>query len=209
MRKEDPATYNPHSNDQLQDASLFVQIGAGDETAFASFYRQMVPQLRPFIFSITRSESLVEEVIQECFLRFWLNRDKLGGIADPKAWLFKITANVCYTLFRRSLTEKKALNIVEERAGSSNTETSELLHLNFLKAALQQGIQQLSPQRRKIYMMSREWGYNAEQIAAELGLSVQTVRNTLTASLESLRSHLARQGYTLSISILALLIFKR
>ncbi|WP_350340289.1 sigma factor-like helix-turn-helix DNA-binding protein [Paraflavitalea speifideaquila] len=59
-----------------------------------------------------------------------------------------------------------------------------------------------------MYLLNREQGFTADEIAAQLGLSVQTVRNTLTASLEFLRGHLAKQGYTISISILSLLLFK-
>ena len=186
------------------DTSLFTRIAAGDEDAFADFYRQLVPQLRPFIFSITGSDMMVDEVIQESFLRFWLNRDKLPGIDDPKAWLFRITGNICYSLFQRSLTERKALDKVGQQATYAHSDTSDLLQLNFLKTALQQGVQQLSPQRKKIYCLNREQGLTPDEIANQLNLSVQTVRNTLSASLEFLREHLSRQGYT--ISVLAVLI---
>ncbi|WP_276485463.1 RNA polymerase sigma factor [Paraflavitalea pollutisoli] len=202
----DEATFTPsETSELLTDYSLFTGIAAGDEQAFASFYRQMVPQLRPFIFSITHSDAQVEEVIQESFLRFWLNRDKIPGLTNPRAWLFKITANLCYSLFQRSVTERKALQAVGRQAEEANSETADLIQLNFLKAALQQAVLQLSPQRRKIYLMNREQGLTADQIAVQLGLSVQTVRNTLSASLEFLRSQLNRQGYTVTILVILLL----
>ncbi|WP_315815452.1 RNA polymerase sigma factor [Paraflavitalea speifideaquila] len=109
----------------------------------------MVPQLRPFIYSITHADQLVEEVIQEAFLRCWLNRDKLPGFTNPRAWLFRITGNICYSLFQRSLVEKKALDVVGEQAGEMHTETTDLIQVKFLKAALQEAIQQLSPQRKR------------------------------------------------------------
>jgi RNA polymerase sigma-70 factor (ECF subfamily) len=191
----------------LADDSLPGRIAAGDEEAFAHFYRAMVPQLRPFIYSITASDALVEEVIQESFLRFWLNRDKLPGILDPKAWLFKITANICYTLFQRAVTEKKALNVVEERLDVRNPEATERVQLSFLKIALQEGVSRLSPQRKKVYQLSREQGLSIAEIADHLDLSIQTVRNTLSASLESLREHLARQGYSISLITFVLILF--
>jgi RNA polymerase sigma-70 factor (family 1) len=194
------------SNDvPLSDGSLIIKIAAGEEEAFAQFYRAMVPQLRPFIYSITRSDAVVEEVIQESFLRFWLNRDKLPGIQDPKAWLFRITANICYTLFQRSVTEKKALDVVEERLSFHHQEATDLVQLNFLKTALREGVSRLSPQRKKIYQLSREQGLSISEIAEHLDLSMQTVRNTLSASLESLREHLSRQGYSISLITFVLL----
>jgi RNA polymerase sigma-70 factor (ECF subfamily) len=205
---EEAVTSPEHTNDIVPDTLLFARIAAGDEGAFALFYRQMVPQLRPFIYSITHADLLVEEVIQEAFLRCWLNRDKLPGLSNPRAWLFRITGNICYSLFQRSLVEKKAMDVVGTQATGPDTGTTDLIQVKFLKAALQEAIQQLSPQRKKIYLLNREQGFTADEIAAQLGLSVQTVRNTLTASLEFLRSRLAKQGYTISISILSLLIFK-
>lgn len=198
---EDPQRHPP------PDPLLFSAIAAGDEAAFGVFYRDMVPRMRPFIFSITRSDALVEEVIQESFLRCWLNRDKLPGLDDPRAWLFKVTANICYNLFQRSLTERKVLDAVGQPDNAAAAGAAERVQYNFLKAALQQGIDQLSPQRRKVFLLNREQGLRAEEIAARLGLSVQTVRNTLSASLEALREHLNRQGYT--VSVIALLFLTR
>lgn len=192
-------TYEDPQYSPLHDPALFTRIAAGDEAAFALFYQDMVPRMRPFIFSITRSEALVDEVIQESFLRCWLNRDKLPGLDDPRAWLFKVTANICYSLFQRSVTERKALHSAGAQATATHTDTSEFIQVRFLRETLLQGIRQLSPQRKKIYLLNREEGLSAEEIAERLGLSVQTVRNTLSASLESLRTHLARKGYTLSL----------
>lgn len=203
----DEATISLTRNSGLPaDPSLFTRIAAGDEEAFGAFYRQLVPQLRPFIFSITQSDMMVDEVIQESFLRFWLNRDKLPGIKDPKAWLFKITGNICYSLFQRSLTERKVLDRVGLQTTLVHSDTTDLLQLNFLKTALQQGVQLLSPQRKKIYCLNREQGLSPDEIASQLNLSVQTVRNTLSASLEFLRDHLSRQGYT--ISVITVLFFR-
>ena len=59
---------------------LFRLTAEGDEKAFTDLFNLFLPKLYPFILKLTRSESVVEEIIQETFIKVWLNRDKLAEI---------------------------------------------------------------------------------------------------------------------------------
>jgi len=72
---------------QYTDSQLFSRIAAGDEEAFATLFHRYTPQLSPFLVSIVKSEADAREILQETFLKCWLNRDKLDGVDNPGAWL--------------------------------------------------------------------------------------------------------------------------
>ena len=183
-----------------------LRISEGDETAFAEFYRALVPQLLPYIRSLVRTDAVADEVIQETFLRVWLSRDRLSAVQNPRGWVFRIASNLCYTHVRRAITER---NIV---AGfEKNEEAEDVAHkvqAGELLRLIHEAIKGMPPQRRKIYRLSRERGLSINEIAEELHISRSTVKNTISSSLDDIRSYLSRHGYTLPVMILMILVYR-
>ena len=86
---------------------LFRRISEGDEEAFGILFRHSVSALYPFILRMVKQQAAAEEVVQASFLRVWLSRDKLPGVEQPRAWLYKVVANECYTWMRKEAREMK------------------------------------------------------------------------------------------------------
>jgi RNA polymerase sigma-70 factor (ECF subfamily) len=172
---------------------LFRLTAEGDEKAFADLFNLFLPKLYPFILKLTRSESVVEEIIQETFIKVWLNRDKLAEMENPGGWVFTVASNKCYDHLRaRALKDKLFVSAADEPAGSNFTH--EWLDLKELKRLIQLAVNDLPEQRKKIYLMSRDQGKTIPEIADDLQLSPHTVKNTLVSSLKAIRDYLARHG---------------
>ncbi len=76
------------------NANELPLIADGDEQAFYKFYTHYAGLLRPFLLSYTRSQTDVEDIIQETFVRVWLNRDRLHEIENLPGWLYRIASRV-------------------------------------------------------------------------------------------------------------------
>lgn len=184
----------PHPT--YQEKELLLLTSQGDEQAFERLFNQYVPILQPYLLEMLKSPQAVEDAIQNTFLRIWLQRDKLIDVEFPKTWISRIAINECLNMLRRQQTEKKVLDKWQETAAhSAGIETDIQYHQT--AALVQQAIGNLSPQRRKIYELSRVEGKAVSDIAEELGLSVQTVKNTLGTCLELIREHLRSHGITI------------
>lgn len=174
-------------NEQL----LFRLVAEGDEKAFSSLFNLFLPKLYPLILKLTRSESVVEEIIQETFIKVWLNRDKLSGMENPGGWLYTVAANKCYDHLRtRALNDKLFVSTTAADPGGANT-THEWLGLREVKRLIALAVNDLPEQRKKIYLMSRNEGKTIPEIADTLQLSPHTVKNALVAALKSIREYLA------------------
>lgn len=192
----------------FDEVALALKVAEGDETAFTELYRMYIPLLTPFIYGITKSEIMVDEIVQETFLRLWMSRDKLSEIKNPRGWIFRITANICYTYLKRLILERDIVKSMEIQHSADDITGAENVDVKMLMQEIKNAVNALPPVRKNIYRMSREQGMTISEISAALNLSSQTVKNTLTTSLQSIRQHLQRKGYTISIFYILISILK-
>jgi RNA polymerase sigma-70 factor (family 1) len=182
-----------------EERLLLKQIAEGDEQAFAVLFYRYLPVLQPFALKFTKSADAAEEIIQDTFLRVWLNREKLEDIENVKAWLYKYASNECLNYLRKELKQAKAIdNLGIDHPRQSNN-TIDTINLNEINYLVQQAVDKLPGQRKRIYQMSRTEGMNIPEIAAALNLSPNTIKNALVISLKTIREHLNKHGIALSI----------
>jgi RNA polymerase sigma-70 factor (family 1) len=181
-----------------QEKELFARIAKGDEAAFALLFNLYLPKLYPFIIKFTRSEQAALEVVQETFIRVWLNRDKLGEIENPGGWLYKVASNECHTYARKMALHAKFSWPLTTELGTAIA-TEDWLDLKQLNHLISEAVDKLPPQRKMIYHMSRNEGKSIPEIATALGISPNTVKNALVASLKFIREYLVKCGISLSI----------
>ena len=76
-----------------------------------------------------------------------------------------------------------------------------------LEKLYNQKLTELSPQRQKVFRMSREENMTYPQIAKRLDLSVNTVENYMVASLSFFRKHLKEYTDQIVLLVITLLFF--
>lgn len=187
-----------------KEKELLIAIADGDEKAFALLYQQYYNQLSGFLQKFLLSETAAKDILQEAFLRVWLNRDKLPGIDNFSAWLYKVVSTENLTHFRKELRSKtkisnyaQAMELKEqELQHSTSAEFSEI------KTLIAAAIASMPEQRKRIYLLSRDKGYKPAEIAGLLGVSQPTVYNTLSAALKQIREYLSDAGYSIPLSVL-------
>lgn len=180
--------HQPYSENEL-----LQRIAEGDEKAFADLLRNIVPYLEGMLLKVVKQEHAVKEIMQETFVRIWLNREKLPSLEKPMPWIKRVALNEAFTWLNKNATRAKILNDLPADAGMPDTVFEQLM-LKETQAILQQAISELPPQRKRIYLMSRGQGMKPAQIARELQLSEGYVKNVLTAALDFLRQRLLRAG---------------
>ncbi|GEP96111.1 RNA polymerase sigma factor [Chitinophaga cymbidii] len=178
------------------ERALFLQVAEGDEAAFRELFHIYTPLLRPLIYKLTKTEHVIEDILQEVFFSIWMSRAQLPAIENPRSWILKIAFHDCFGYLRKAA--------VRNRQGPAATEVFEDTKLEFRETArlVQEAVAQLPPQARKVYLLSRQEGMKLTEIAEELQLSLQTVKNTLSRALKSIRGYLASRGVFLPLLLL-------
>jgi RNA polymerase sigma-70 factor (family 1) len=187
------------------DRELFLQIANGDEMAFREIFNKFGPVLHRFALNIIKNEAIAREIVQEVFLKVWLKRESLPVIEKPASWLYRVASNLSLTHLRRQHIEEKVLNSIQEKELFHENPILNDLSAKHLQGVINQAVYELPPQRQRIFRMSKESGLSRKEIARELDLSENTVRNQLAISLRSIQSFIQRDSDNF-ISILFILI---
>ncbi|MFB6454233.1 RNA polymerase sigma-70 factor [Chitinophaga sp. Hz27] len=190
--------------DTAQAKILFKQIAAGNETAFEELFHLYAPKILPVITSVVKTDEPQKDILQEIFLGLWLSRDKLDTIETPHNWIFRMVYHRCYSWLQRQGVRTKASEQLGHLQVAVSNDTEEDLALSETRNLLQQAVNLLPPQARRIYQLSRETDMKIADIASQLSISNQTVKNSLVRSLRFIREYLAMHGIVLPIILLTL-----
>jgi RNA polymerase sigma factor, sigma-70 family len=185
-----------HSIPPYREKDDLLLIAEGDEQAFYRFYTHYAGLLRPFLAQFTRSQTDVEDILQETFIRVWLNRDRLSTIENMRAWINRIASNVYLDHVEREIKrrERKA-SFGEALYQSGLSHSAERTHLLDLHHQIRKAMENLTEQKKRVFRMNRELDMKPAQIAAKLNMPVGTVKNQLSAALAEIRKHLLANGY--------------
>jgi len=175
---------------QYTDHELFHRIARGDETAFGELFRRYDRRIYPFVLKMIRTTALAEEITHEIFIKIWQHREKLEAIDNPEAYIFTIAARHTLDQIRRQLNESRMLQRLSVVRKEAHNDTDETLLLRDRAALIQQAVDQLSPQQKAVYTLSRQEGMNYEQIGRQLNISPNTVRNHLVKALQAIRDYM-------------------
>lgn len=175
------------------EKQLLQRIAQGDEAAFSILFFGYLRVIEPFIRRLTQSAVDTEEVVQETFIRVWMGRDRLEEVKSFDAWIYTIAINECYKWLKKQ-SRRRGPAVVE---GAADISLLDGLHLKEVKRLIAEAVNELPARRRRIYQLSRDQGMKIPEIAELLGLSPNTVKNTLVASLRYIRKYLALRGHEL------------
>lgn len=186
---------------------MFSRIAQGDEEAFNTLFHRYVPRLHTLIMKITRSEGVAKDIIQEVFLYLWIDRESLAEVDVPQNWIFKMAYNRSYTWLSKQVSrnqkynEFKLQNPVEGEDSLENT-----VSLHETARLIQEATSLLPEQARRIFQLSRETGLKAAEVADQLNISVQTVRNSLVRSVKFIKDYLTQHGILLPALLILIIL---
>jgi RNA polymerase sigma-70 factor (ECF subfamily) len=172
------------------ELALFRQVAEGDKEAFRQLFHSYNKMLQPFVVKLTRSKEAAEEVMQEVFLKLWLNRAKLAEVKQPKAYIVRIVSNESIDYLRAQARDYRLFEEIRPLLVVESPSVEQSLFYRETQVLLHEAVERLPVACRQIYRMSREQYKRIPEIATELNLSDSTVKNQLVKALRSIRLYL-------------------
>jgi len=172
----------------LYNESVLIQlISQGDETAFREVFDHFNKKLYNYTIKITDDDDLAEEIVMDAFVKVWCNRHKLCDIHSLDAYLFTLVKNQAFSELKRRAHEAFIIKNLSKSRTEYHDSTEETIISNEYQQILNNAINQLPPQQRIVYGMSRDEGLKYDEIADQLSLSKNTVKSHLKKALYTIR----------------------
>lgn len=173
-------------NSSFHIHQLLQQISQGDEFAFRQLFDQYKEQFYSTAFKMTHSTAHAEDVVQATFVAVWEKRELVAAAEKPEAYLFGILKNCIYAHFRVIVNDRKVMQAAVQHEEDYEMSSEVLLVEKERRSVLDAVITHLPNQQRLVYQLAKRDGMSRNEIAKRLNISPNTVRNHLSAAIESL-----------------------
>jgi len=171
----------------LPEKELLFKVAEGDEDSFRILFDKYRNKIYSLSMYLTHSEYISEEITQEVFMKIWVNRKQLEGVEYFNAYLRTIASHVASNYLKRLANEKIILQKISNETEPSSETTDNTIIYNEYQAILEQAIQSLPPQQKKVYILSRHEGLKQDDIAKMMNLSPYTVKEYMKNALQTIR----------------------
>ena len=187
------------SEDDAEDVRLMALVGRGDTAAFEDLIERHQSLVAGTIARMLGSNSDVEDIAQQVFIRVWKSAGRYVARAKFTTWLLKIARNLVFNELRRS--KRHAIVPLQIEPGAEEMplpdQVARAPDASLLETELQQAIEraivQLPESQRMALILRRYEEMSYEQIAEILDLSVPAVKSVLFRARTELRERL--RGY--------------
>jgi RNA polymerase sigma-70 factor, ECF subfamily len=173
----------------MTDAELIAGIKSRQKQAFDLFYDRYAQIIFNLCIRILKDENDAEDVVQEVFVQIWKEAGRFDATrASVKTWLFTIARS-------RSLDRYRSRKTVQSRLEDHTDESLQLLAgkedlqaSSLMQQYVGNALNQLSKEQRVVLELSYYEGLTQEEIAAQLGEPLGTVKSRIRSALIKLRS---------------------
>ncbi|HEY6902619.1 MAG TPA: sigma-70 family RNA polymerase sigma factor [Puia sp.] len=177
---------------ERSDTQLLTQLRESNREALEVLYFRYGNFLFHYALRRLDCHATASDLIQELFLKLWIKRQSLSPKGELQPFLTTCLRNLIIDHYSHEQVKKKhrAATSPEE----SDHQTADLIDYHDTHRLLQSGINSLPRKMRQIFHLNKIDDYSIDEIANELNLSRQTVKNQLSTAIKRLRMSLNTFG---------------
>lgn len=175
---------------EASDEDLMARIAGGDEAAFRALSRRHAARGLALARRVSGNAADAEEIVQEAFLRVWVNAPRWRPTATFRTWFYRVVLNLCFNRARR-----RPFAALEEAGDPADPSPDPAANLERREtdSKVAAAIAALPERQRAAIVLTYEQGLSNIEAAAALETSVSGVETLLVRAKRSLRAALAAE----------------
>lgn len=184
---------------EFYEENLIQALTRGSETALLQLYQRYADRIFDVSFHLLKDTGWSEDVVQEIFVKLWLNRMTIKQDVDIWPFLYVLTKRECFNKLRSIKRSHAAFELLAYHIENQSETADRLLERKELSQEIDRYLSQLPAQQKLVFTLSRVDGIPQQQIAEELNLSKNTVKNHLARALKQMKQ--VRSGRNLLLCL--------
>lgn len=185
----------------MSDAGILEMLNRRNERAIYEMDAEYGPLLKKIIRQIIATPEDAEECLNDTYLHMW-NSIPPASPKNLRAYLCKAARNLaldrCKYQSRKKRQTPNAEKIAAELSDAvANDWADPLIDQLAFDQSLNRFLRGLSPKYRIVFLKRYWLIMECDEIAADMGININTVKTILSRTRHSLKNHLDREGLTL------------
>jgi len=174
------------------------RIRSGDEEALASLFRATYGQLRRHAQTYVRSAAAAEDIVDDVFLKIWIQREKISVRGSVLHYLHTAVRNRAFNQVKRErletryMLERWTAHATTQPTRPGANEVEDQLQTDELMSLLRTAIDALPPRTRQAYTLYSQREMTYADIARDMGTSVRTVEHQIANAVRTLWTRLGK-----------------
>ena len=181
-----PMTTKKRNSDQI----IWENFLCGDDEAYTYIYREYSQALYAYGMHFTSDKGLVEDCIQDVFIKIFQNRRHLQSTDNIKLYLFIALKNKLFNIFRKDIKYSQ-IDSLEPVFAAEYTIEDEIIENEreqVLNEKMIRMLEVLSPRQKEIIYYRFVEGLSYEEICQIMDMNYQSTQNLIQRSLKKLRT---------------------
>lgn len=166
------------------------QLIAGDEAAFDAIYAAYCSKVYRLAYRFLKDSEQSQEIVQECFISLWTGREKLNPEGNLWLYLYVIAKRLSLNALRQICQSRQLTEKLVHHVTTIHNDTEEDILVHDLEQFAERIICKLPKQQQLIFRLSRTEHLTHKEIAEQLHISPNTVKNHMVEALKTLKSQL-------------------
>ncbi|WP_437919993.1 RNA polymerase sigma factor [Sphingobacterium sp. LRF_L2] len=163
----------------FDEKATLALLRDGDHLAFENIYQRHKRQLANSLFTLLRSGDMVEEIMQEVFVRIWESRNRIDIDKPIASYIYKVGTNLVFDYYRKVAKDEKLAQELWSKL--SETLDSESLKIQLLAdEELIRTIELLPPQRKLVFKLCKLEGKSYAEASKMLAVSEAAINDHIT-----------------------------
>jgi len=183
---------------------IIRRLKKDNKSAVDELFGYYYPRLYHFSKSILKIETGIDDILQEVFVKIWLNRQKISNAGTFNAYIFTITKNEVLNLIRSSVKDHTFKDELYLRSVAEEYQTQNQLEYDEIKTGIDHIVSSLPEKRKQVFILSRTEGLSNKEIAQQLNISKKTIEDHITHAIKHIKSAMQEMGM---ISLLYFYLF--